>query len=235
MKTLPWITTIILFIALLGLLALNRFIKEQNTLQAVALNNEVTTWKDKAGIANAKVIALESSETKLFTDLSVKDSAISKLQLEVKEAKKLLKEQGSVSNFSTITSIDTVFKTIVIADTLNPKFPIYKSSFNLLNWVYGSMLASKDSIALKLTIHNQYSVLIGRDPQGFLGLGKSVPFAQVKNFNPYSETTELKTYVVSLPKPKRFGIGPFIGLGWIDTLSPEILIGVGVQYNFIRF
>jgi hypothetical protein len=40
----------------------------------------------------------------------------------------------------------------------------------------------------------------------------------------------------SIFKPKKFGVGPFIGIGvGSASLKPALLIGVGLQYNFIRF
>ena len=37
------------------------------------------------------------------------------------------------------------------------------------------------------------------------------------------------------PKPKRFGIGPLIGVGIGSQFKPEIFIGLGLNYSIIRF
>ena len=41
--------------------------------------------------------------------------------------------------------------------------------------------------------------------------------------------------VKSFFKPKRFGVGPIIGVGVGTQFKPEIFVGIGLQYNFIRF
>lgn len=227
-------------IVILAILYFNKRneLQEQLTLNE-AVNAKLETWVDKDGLNRAKIQALETSNTKTFLALQTRDSSIIQLQKDVKSMNRYLKKQGSVTNFSTQTDIVTSGETEVIPNDIEPEYPIYKSQFNLIDknnksWVLGESIASKDSTFIDLDIINEYSLTIGREPQGFLGLGKSKSFADVKNLNPYSRTTSLRTYQVTLPRPKRFGIGPVVaygvgenGFGWFA--------GVGGTWSLIQF
>ena len=210
---------------------------EQVTLQEAAVA-EMEVWKDKDGLNNARIQSLETENADTFLKFASKDEAIVALQADVKRMNKYLKKQGSVTNFSTTTDVTATGETEVIVNEQEPEFPTYKSRFEQKDdkgkiWAFGNVIASKDSTSISQKIFNEYSVTIGREPQGFLGLGKSKAFGEIKNLNPFSETTTLRTYQVSLPKPKRFVIGPSAGLTFDGTFKPYI--GIGVTYGLIRF
>ena len=224
-----------IIILLISLYTSNRFaLQEQITLNE-ALQDTVQVWKGKDGLNRAKITVLETRDSEDFIKLATKDSAVLALQQEVKDMKRYLRRQGSVTNFDSNTDIDTSSPTEVVDNPDKPEFPSYKSKFNLNGWVVGESFATVDSTFLDLKIKNSYSLTVGREPTGFLGLGKGTAFAQVRNDNPYSITSELRTYQVSLPPPKKFGIGVFVGYGISSDLKIGPLIGAGVSYNILRF
>ena len=205
-----------------------------------ALNDTVKIWKDKNGISHSKTEVIKTSSISDFLKQNVKDKETKELQNVVKENKNRLGKQGSVTKFNGIvefeTEIPTLRDTIYIPkDGLVIKKSIYNSSFDMDGWVTGSVKASEDSTKINLRIKNDYTVIIGEEKTGFLGLGKRKPFVEVTNKNPYSETTSLKTYQVENYKIKRFGVGPNISysLGANGQLYPTF--GIGLQYNVIRF
>ena len=205
-----------------------------------ALNDTVKIWKDKNGISHSKTEVIKTSSISDFLKQNVKDKETKELQNVVKENKNRLGKQGSVTKFNGIIEfekeIPTLRDTIYIPkDGLVIKKPVYNSSFDMDGWVTGSVKASEDSTKINLRIKNDYTVIIGEEKTGFLGLGKRKPFVEVTNKNPYSETTSLKTYQVENYKIKRFGIGPNISysLGANGQLYPTF--GIGLQYNIIRF
>ena len=205
-----------------------------------ALNDTVKIWKDKNGISHSKTEVIKTSSISDFLKQNVKDKETKELQNVVKENKNRLGKQGSVTKFNGIIEfekeIPTLRDTIYIPkDGLVIKKPVYNSSFDMDGWVTGSVKASEDSTKINLRIKNDYTVIIGEEKTGFLGLGKRKPFVEVTNKNPYSETTSLKTYQVENYKIKRFGVGPNISysLGANGQLYPTF--GIGLQYNVIRF
>ena len=217
----------------------DKIISEKTNLIS-SLNDTIKIWKDKNGISHSKTEVIKTSSVNNFLKQNVKDEETKELQNAVKKDKNRLGKQGSVTKFNGIIEfekeIPTLRDTIYIPkDGLVIKKPVYNSSFDMDGWVVGSIKASEDSTKINLKVKNDYTVIIGEEKTGFLGLGKRKPFVEVTNKNPYSETTSLKTYQVENYKIKRFGIGPNISysLGANGQLYPTF--GIGLQYNVIRF
>ena len=217
----------------------DKIISEKTNLIS-SLNDTIKIWKDKNGISHSKTEVIKTSSVNDFLKQNVKDEETKELQNTVKKDKNRLGKQGSVTKFNGIIEfekeIPTLRDTIYIPkDGLVIKKPVYNSSFDMDGWVVGSIKASEDSTKINLKVKNDYTVIIGEEKTGFLGLGKRKPFVEVTNKNPYSETTSLKTYQVENYKIKRFGIGPNISysLGANGQLYPTF--GIGLQYNVIRF
>jgi hypothetical protein len=212
---------------------------ELTTLNEASVE-QVEFWRDRDGLNNAKITALEARSAEDFLRYKSIDSSIIRLQTAVEDMKKYIKRQGSVTTLSTETNVAAVSETEVIPNEVEPEYPIYRSRFEQRDdngkvWSYGSVLASKDSTEVEATIINDYVITVGRENQGFLGLGKSKPFAQVKNLNPFSETKDMRTYQVSLPQSKPFGVGIILGYGVGGNGVPSVIAGVGVSWTPIRF
>lgn len=227
---------IVLFITILFYLQntnRNRIRVQSNLIESLDAN--LTTWKDKDSLNRARIQVIETQKTKDFLALQSNDSLIKRLQDKVNYFKKQLKDQGVVTVFDSETNVKTTSKTeIIVRDTIrNNTFPEYKSNFNLNDWVIGNTISNKDSTTLTLKIKNSYSVIVGKERKGLFK--KSVPFVEVINENPYTETKSLRTYQVKLPRQKRFGIGPTIGVGINNNFRISPFLGIGVQYNLIKF
>ena len=201
----------------------SEIITHKNNLEVIT--QEVEIWKDKNNVSNAKIGSLESSRINDIIKLESKDEEIQKLQKELKNNRKALKTQGSVTIFRGETKVDTVFVPEVTFD-VDSIYPTYKKEFWLANWVNTNIVANKDSISFELKIRNEYSVIVGTESQGLLK--KKRPFALVKNFNPYSTLEEVRSYQVKIPKKKRLFIGPFVGY------NGQLTYGIGIGYGLIK-
>ena len=149
---------------------------------------------------------------------------ITKLQEEVRNAKKQVKEPGSsVTVVDNNTHVSGSTNTTVILPTKPTESPIYETKPSIKDeWISLYIKATAKDISYDLTVRNQYSVVIGQE--------KGKNFAQVHNFNPHTETSDIKTYQVTVPKQKRLGIGIQGGYGLgAGGLTPYI--GVGLSYN----
>lgn len=212
--------------------------REQSNL-VESLNADLQTWKDKDSLNHARIQIIETQRTKDFLAIQTNDSLVKELQSTVNDFKKYLKKQGSVTIVKTTTDVSTKAETEVIPkDTVKIAdikyvYPEYRNKFNLNGWVTGNTIADKDTTLVNLKIKNDYSVIIGQENQGLFK--KKKPFVEVINKNPYIETEALRTYEVSMPRPKRFGIGPMIGVGLGADGNIQGVIGVGIQYNLIKF
>jgi hypothetical protein len=218
---------IIILLLVLVTIIFNKGNKEQEYKDFnKVLIDSVRVFRDKSNRQVAKIKSFESENIKFFTQIKTKDSQILELQETIKSNKKYIKNQGSITNFVTLTKIDTVIKTKIIYQNSDTTNPIYTSKFDLNGWAKGTIEARFDKTLLDLQIKNKYSLVVGKEPQGLFK--KTVPFAMVTNHNPYTETTEMRTYQVKLPKPKKWCIGPFAGY------NGKVIVGIGVGYILVR-
>ena len=205
---------------------------DETTYLQEVLKDSLTTYKNEKGELVSTIKAFQTARTQDFIDLQTKDSVINILQRSVKYYKQYLKKQGSVTHISSETNIDTIIKTeTVYVD----KYPIYKSKFNLGNWVVGNITAKHDSTSIDLRFKSSYTVMIG---QKKVGLFKYKQFAEVINHNPYSETKVLRTYQVTLPKQSRFSLGGYAGYGVMfnkNGIQSGYQVGAGLNYRFLQF
>lgn len=219
-----------------------------NTINA--LSDTMTTYRTKDGLQVAKISLIETEKTKQFLEIQSKDTEIVKLQEKVKKNKKRLGNSGSVttiSNTTDITGSDTTYitskDTIIRNDTIFI-YPEYSSIIkkglrkDSTYWVIANTKANKDSTTIGISLSNSYIVVIGSEKRkGFKALFKpKIPFVEVTNENPFTETKTIKAYQVKAPKPKRLGIGFTIGYGLILDKKPifKPYIGIGIQYNIIQ-
>lgn len=208
---------------------------KENANLVISLNDTLKTWKDKDSLSHAKIQIIETERTKDFLSLQSKDEEIIKLQKTVKQYEKQIKNQGSVTNFTSETKIIT--KDSLVTDSVCGKCSFYFSNSNPWYSVDASVSPTETpnqlSLSLDLKVKNEYSVIVGEEKQGLFK--KPKPFVEVLNHNPYSETESLRTYQVSNKvRVKRFGIGPNISVGFNDK-GFSWFIGIGLQYNLIRF
>ena len=208
---------------------------KKNANLVISLNDTLQTWKDKDSLSHTKIQIIETERTKDFLSLQSKDEEIIKLQKTVKQYEKQIKNQGSVTNFTSETKIIT--KDSLVTDSVCGKCSFYFSNsnpwFSVDASVYPTETPNQLNLSLDLKVKNEYSVIVGEEKQGLFK--KPKPFVEVLNHNPYSETESLRTYQVSNNvRVKRFGIGPNISVGFNDK-GFSWFIGFGLQYNLIRF
>lgn len=219
----------------------NISLKQDLISQAVlieSLEDTVKVWRDKDSLSHAKILAIETLRVKDFLDIKTKDEEIKELQQLVKTYKDRLKNKGSVTIFDSNTNVD--IKTPTKVDTVFIdnngeviKKLVFKSEFNLQDWVIGTTEATEDSTSIKLKVKNEYNVIIGEESQGIFKKPKI--FVEVINKNPFSETTKLRTYQVSSKPIKKFGVGPNVSYGMSEDFQFKVFLGIGLQYNLIRF
>lgn len=197
-----------------------------------SLSDTLLTYKNKDSDNVATISILKSFSATDFAELLIKDSQIVRLQNIVKQYKGKLSSGSSVTISATRTKIynksipTIVYKDTVIIDKYVYVYPEYKDS--LINkWITYRTTINKDSAKFHLEVNNEYATI--------LGYRNHKPYVDVINYNPYSSTTILRSYLVQQPKPKNFGIGLSAGIGVSTNLTPKPYIGIGVQYNIVKF
>ena len=167
----------------------------------------------------------------------IEDSTDAKIAAIIKEEIGKLKKGGSVSAVTSRTTVSAGARTVVdfpdtiLVDSTVTVFPRYTFDVDLNGWVKVKGSADKDTTMFNLDIRNEYEVVIGSKRKG---LFKREPYADIAALNPYTKA-ETRTFSVSAPPPKRFGVGVNGGivLGADGKIRPAI--GVGVNYNLIEF
>jgi hypothetical protein len=245
-----WKTTkkvLIPILAIIAILAMLRGCEAQAKLAEAetinkALGDSLVTWRDKEGAFKANITLLESQSADYFVKLNTADSTVVKLQALVTKYKKQLGKKGSATVITTDAEIDISEPTVVYRDSTKPCDPVYQTDFEIMGtgkykntrWVWGVVTATKDSTQVGMRFHEEIDVVIGQEKTGFLGLGKPKPFVEVTLHNPFNKVSTLRSFNVTPPKPKRFGIGPTLSYGVGSGFIPQVFVGIGVNYSILR-
>lgn len=182
-----------------------------------SLTDSIKYYKDNYNVLHSRISVIEADN---FTKIKSKDKDIQELQ-------ELVKKYKNIQAATVIKTETKVVEKIVnkpIFDTVS-KETAYYSKFNLEDFVWGEIIAKKDSTDLILNIRNDFNIVSHYDK------GKLV--LDVSDKNPYTVTKSQRSYI-NLPKQKRWGLGINAGYGVSKSgLSPYI--GLGVNYNLINF
>lgn len=209
---------IIVLIIIFTIILFRRCERDINTFSKIeSLNDSIKYYKDSYNVLHSKISIIEADN---FTKLNVKDKEIQELQDLVKRYKNV----QAATIIKTETKVVEKIVNKLVLDTINSE-EAYYSKFNLEDFVWGEIIAKKDSTDLILNIRNDFNIV------SYYEKGKLV--LDVSDKNPYSITKSQRSYI-NLPKQKKWGIGVNAGYGISKSgLSPYI--GLGVNYNLINF
>lgn len=198
-------------------------VKQDNLKLINSLDAKMVTYRTQEGLHVAKIQVMQTEKTRDFLKIKSQDTLIQLLQGEIQKNKKLLKKPGS-SVTAIVTSTDFTLTTPTVVTGLGTSSPLYSSKYSS-EWIDYVILASKDSVNFDLHLRNKYMVV--------LGFEKKVPYATVTNYNPYTETVDMKTYSVFVPPPKRLSLGIQAGYG-IVGIGFGPYLGIGLNYDLIN-
>lgn len=228
-----FIGAIVALIVLLSRSCQDRKYTEKEQLNLIAaLQDSVHHFKDKDSINTARIAVIETEKVSTFLKLKSIDSSVIALQDLVQSYKKQLSHGGSATNVGTVTHIDTtITPTIVLTDTVRKDsfvyiYPTYLDTIKD-KWMVYTSESKRLSHSFKLTLHNDYSIVIGTE--------KGKVFADIKTYNPHTIVDNVRTYQVSRPPPKNWGIGPAVGYGWGTNAKQTIFVGVVISYHLVKF
>lgn len=178
---------------------------------------EIEIGKTKLGQITAEKNALVVSNKELRDELWVKDDSLQDL------VKKFRKVKAA---FVINTEVNLEPMTIPAAPvdelglrSFKRSTPYYKLS--------GAVLPNYDVRLDSLSMFNTQRLVLGVH-KGFFNRTLT---AEITNSNPYIQTTDLTTQVLS-ERVRRFGVGPFFGY---DFFNGNFAGGVSLNYNLIMF
>ena len=209
----------------------------------VELYNSITdslkTYKTKDSLNAAKIRVIQTQSTKNFLEIKNLQGTNLELQNLVKNKNKKIDDLTVALIHKDVTIVvdtqrvfnpiggDTIiFSKSVLLDTLKN------------NWIDATYGFKKGFSYLDLKVRNQYNITIGYEGKTLFKQG--IPYAEIVNLNPYTFTSDMRVYQISIPKPKRFGISFQTGFGGLldihnKNLGYGFYLGLGAHYNIIQW
>lgn len=218
-------------VAVLVMLLINKC--NQPKPDIVATSNDSTQYyKNKLG---QEVAAIKQTEQEFYR---VKEAGYLDSIAKLHNTKaKLLQEVTTLKQKGTVT-IAVASPPIIKRDTIPGQCNDITSMEQVFTnpYYYAEVsLSTKDSSRILIETFDTLTIVSKTVKEG--GIFSSRKYLQVDavNSNPFNHITGLQVYKQPLPKQKKIGIGVFAGYGiGGSSFKPGVMIGVGVQYNFIR-
>ena len=215
----------------------SKFVDQEELYNAVT--DDLKTWKDKDSLNFAKIQIIQTDKAKDFLKIENLKGVNLDLQNLIKSQNKKIKD---------LTAALVIESNTIYTDTLRLFLPlggdtIVFSKSVLLDsisnlWIDATFGFNKGFSYLDVNVKNKYEIVMGFEGKSIFKRG--VPYATIKNLNPYTETKEMRVYQVTMPKQKTLGISIQAGFGGVYDMKSESLgygpyIGLGVHYNIINW
>ncbi len=227
MNRLNWI----LLATVVGLIISNRRSCNQVDDQQQIIHALADTVKYNADSTKAWIADFQVSQAKDFTKIKGLEGTVLQLQELVKKTNAynaaVLKNISRIKGVSQTTVLpgDTIYH-----DSILYLYPTYFTDWKE-KWSEGEITAKKDTIAYSFKVYNEFELSQSWKREKWFK--KRVGEATVKNLNPYTITTEIRTFNLQT-KPNRINLGPSINMNYSFssghlTISP----GISLQYSLI--
>lgn len=202
-----------------------------------ALSDTLKVVRQSDSSSKATIAVIQTEKARDFLQLQTKDKEVQELQKLVKDYKNVLQAGSSVTKGLIETLADlktqkppTIIKrdTVVVDSGTVEIYPTYEDSV-VNKWVKVKGIMSKDSSDFKIAVNNEFTAVMGYDKKN------KAPFIEYHLLNPYSTMKTLRSYQVSIPKPKKWVVGAGIGYGFGTEFKHQPFIGVFAGKSLIRF
>ncbi len=222
-----WTTAILIVVAIVFLLlyldSCNKNVQIQADYKAIkTYPDTVMYYKAKYGKQVEYNKSLEVSEKSLLL-------AVTGLQKEVKRIR--IKNLRNVTNLSTEARIDTV--TIKFKDSL-PCDDFVAPFGDTTRYYTVDGIVTNEAVTLNnISIPDSQQIITATKKNGLFKRNESI--VTITHTNPHVKTTGLQNYSIK-KNQKRLSFGPSITYGLsLPTLTPELVIGVSMQYKLFGF
>lgn len=210
--------------------------EQQMNMVAAALDT-LKSSRNSMGEMESEISAFRASNAKYFTEMQAINEGMANLQKLVKNTK------GKVTN-ATIHTVETIYKDTgsVEIKYVQAEGGIKQVGFPLIakdssRWLNGIVKVFEAHSEWELNLYNEFEYTNVSKKKGFLGMKGTEYKITARNKNPYTETTQLNSFVL-YQKPRRIGVGFFIGMGGHltdGTLNISPVGGIGLSYNILTF
>ena len=212
----------------------NRIKKDKEKLLLLEnMKDSLIQYKDKNNQLVSKISVFQAEKVETILNLETKNEEILKL----KELLKSNKTAKVVTQIETKTVIDTIFKEIEV-------YNILENGIKLEEWTNGwfngyvkfkpsfdsnGEPTGRSNFDLRIETINKLNIVHKKDDKGKM-------FVEITDENPYSQVKSIRSYYkTQKTNSNRFGIGANISYGMNYKGEFYPYIGLGLNYNFIRF
>lgn len=225
--TVPLYVALILLL-ILGVAAIKSLFYPPPPLQSIERitqirDDSVSYWKDQYGREHAsKLMAEGKLEVIAAVYGPMMDSVLSSLKIQGKQL-----EQLTVMGVSSSNRVALKVDTVYVDSAAQYRFA-YKDRWIDLAGRIG------DQSYLEYTTFDSLIITGYNKRRGFLGLGRKETYVDAYSINPHSKVKSMQGIQILKERPKRFGLGPYVGYGWNgERWAPNI--GIGLNYSLIKF
>lgn len=214
-KNINWLKTVVYSLAFLFGWSLwsGRQQDKTDTAQLInALQDTVKVSIDKYGDKVSQISQIRTDKPRTFLTIKSGDAEIQRLQAEVKKYKSQIKQNSSITVFSSSVAVDTTFTASV-----KPDGTVTGRTGD--EW-YSVQVGDG---RVKLGVKNRYTVALVEE--------KGVGVVKIKNENPYSTEGEIRTYAPLPKQTKRWGVGPYVGYDALKGISA----GAAVSWHLFEW
>lgn len=209
--------------------------------KALSVNDSNTfkmkTFVDENGKLNARVQTLEvDKQVYIVTHKKEIDSMAHALKVKPNNITSIT-TIGTTNSGSVTTGLDTNSRVVprvtehgIVYDTI--KFYTFK--YDKDKWLYFDGQIDTGKITVNYTFKDSLTLVGIRKKTGFLGLGPTKTFANVKSENPNTTYNSLKSIELTKLRPQRWSAGPYVGYGY-NGVNWAPSIGVSLQWAIIKF
>lgn len=198
-------------------------------------------WRDELQRMHARVDMLELQHLDDALKIQAKDSLTKYLQEVIRKEKENGRKQGKATAVAVAEvsgRIDTVLKARVDTATAvaSSRYPHWDTVLVRDEWTNGAIRilsdGNVDSVGYDIRYTNRYSAVVRREG----GFFKEPRYhLELMSENPNVTITDARSIRVEFPKERRFGIGPMVGVGVSYDGKIHPIVGIGLQWNLIRF
>lgn len=229
MKNIPWIITGAALIALVIVLLSNR---KGDPAEIGYIPDSTQYWKNRAGqlVASLK----QREEDFNVVEKGWKDS-VAKLH-NTTAARIQAAISLALSGRAEVPAVGPPVIEYKYRDTSGPCLDISSMSQLFLSPYYmANAYIGIDTSLLTLQTYDTLHLVVKEVKEGNIFNRRQYLQLDVRNANPYNLVTGLKMYRVPALKPKRWGIGPQIGVTLDGSGQVKPYAGIGINYSLIRF
>lgn len=202
---------------------------------AVALiDNSTLKEKLKDQPIRYKYITKVQTDSRLEQDIQLIRDSLYQERSEVKKKIAAIKQQQYYDSLSLNQIISDAIMWREKYDSLEHAYNASHFASISDKWINADFVFTPpDQLGVDASLYDEITLVQKEERSGLFGQKRSY-FVDAYNANPYVTELKVKSFKI-IEKPRRFGLGPYIGGGISNQGTFSVQAGVGLHYSLIKF